>query len=366
VKTSVIWWNFAKDVLTMLNIGGFQNTMDTRTKNETEHNIRLTSPEMASLWTAFLNDTMAICVIKYMLEKVEDSEIKPVFEFALGLAVTHIQTITGIFKEENFPIPFGFTDNDVNLSAPRLFSDTFWLMYLNEMTIHGLTGYAISLTTSTRTDIRDYYTKCNTSAMELYHKTTDILLSKGLFSRPPYISTPQNADFVKKQSFISGWFGDRRPLNAIEISNIFFNLKKDLVNRALQIGFSQVAKSKKVTDFMVRGVDITFKHIEVFSSILHENDLPSPNHWESDITNSTISPFSDKLMMFHAMVLIAAAVGFYGAGMAVCMRSDLVLQYHRIIIETQQYAEDGINIMIDNSWMEQPPQADDRKALAYT
>jgi hypothetical protein len=334
-------------------------------RHETEHNIRLTSPEMASLWTAYLNDTMAICVIEYMLEKVEDTEIKPVFEFALSLAGQHIQAITGILNEEKFPLPFGFTDNDVNLSAPRLFSDTFWLIYLNEMAIHGLTGYNVALTTATRSDIREYYTKCMSSSMELYHRTTDVLLSKGIFSRPPYISTPPNADYVKKQSFISGWFGDRRPLNAIEISNIFFNLKKDIVSRALQMGFSQVAKAQEVREYMVRGVNITFKHIEIFSSILHENDLPSPIRWDSEVTNSNISPFSDKLMMYHAMVLIATAVGFYGAGMAVCMRTDIALQYQRIITETQKYAEDGINIMIDKSWMEQPPQADDRKALTH-
>ncbi|MFK7691642.1 DUF3231 family protein [Paenibacillus sp. HJGM_3] len=336
-----------------------------KAKNETEHSIRITSPEMGSLWSAYLNDTMAICVTKHMLEKVEDTEIKPIFELALSLAEQHIQTITEIFKEENFPIPFGFTDHDVNLSAPRLFSDAFWLMYLNEMSIHGLTGYNVALTTATRSDIREYYTKCMCSSMELYHKTTEILLSKGVYSRPPYISTPQNAGYVKKQSFLSGWFGDRRPLNAIEISNIFFNLKKDIVSRALQMGFSQVAKSQEVKDYMVRGVDITFKHIEVFNSILHENDLPSPNRWESEVTNSMIPPFSDKLIMYHAMVLINTAIGFYGAGMAVCMRSDVILQYQRIITETQQYEEDGANIMIDNNWMEQPPQADDRKALAH-
>lgn len=333
-------------------------------KHEMEHNIRLTSPEMASLWTSYLSDSMAICVIKYMLEKVEDTQIRPVFEFALHLAQTHTQTIAGIFKEESFPIPFGFTDQDVDLSAPRLFSDTFWLMYLHEMTIHGLTGYAISLTTATRSDIREYFTKCNSSSMELYHKTIDVLLSKGLFSRPPYISTPESAEYVEKQSFLNGWFGDRRPLNAVEISNIFFNLKKDNVSRALQIGFSQVAKSNDVRDFMIRGADVTFKHIEVFSSILHDNDLPSPMRWESEITNSTIAPFSDKLMMFHAQLLVSTAIAFYGAGMAACMRRDIALQYQRIITETQKYAEDGANILINHGWLEQTPRADDRKALA--
>lgn len=334
------------------------------TKHDTEHSIRLTSTEVASLWTTYQNDTMAICVMRYMLEKVEDSQIKPVFEYALELAKTHIQIITGIFKEENYPIPYGFTDEDVDLTAPRLFSDTYWLKYLHEMTIHGLTGYAIALTTSTRTDIRDFYIQCNISSMELYQKTINVLLSKGLFSRPPYIATPKKADFVEQQSFLTGWFGERRPLNSIEVSNIFFNLKKDLVSRALQIGFSQVAKSKEVREFMSRGADMTFKHIEIFSSILHESDLPSPKHWESEITNSTVPPFSDKLMMYHAEVLVSTAVGFYGAGMAVCMRRDLAVQYQRLITETQKYLEDGANILINNGWMEQTPQADDRKALA--
>lgn len=335
------------------------------TQHEMEHSIRLTSPEMASLWTSYLSDTMAICVLKYILEKVEDSQIKQVFEYALELANTHIKTITEIFKEEKFPIPVGFTDEDVDLSAPRLFSDTYWLKYLHVMTIHGLTGYAVSLTTATRSDIRDYYTKCNRSSTELYNKTIDVLLSKGVFPRPPYISTPDKAEFVRKQSFLNGWFGDRRPLNSVEISNIFFNLNKDIVSRALKIGFSQVAKSNEVRDFMIKGADITFKHIEVFSSILHENDLPSALRLESEITNSTVPPFSDKLMLYHAQVLVITAIAFYGAGMATCMRRDLAVQYQRIITETQMYAEDGANILIKNGWMEQAPQADDRKALAH-
>jgi hypothetical protein len=334
------------------------------TKHETAHGIRLTAPEIANLWASYMNDSMAICVITHMLDKIEDTEIRPVFEFALELARTHVHKVSGIFKEENHPIPHGFTDEDVNPSAPRLFADTFWLMYLHEMTIHGLAGYSIALTTSSRADIREYYIHCNASSMGLYEKTIKVLLSKGLYSRPPYISTPEKVDFVKQQPFLTGWFGERRPLNSIEISNIFFNLKKDIVSRALQIGFSQVAKSKEVRDFMVRGADITFKHIEVFSSILHECDLPSPKHWESEITNSTDAPFSDKLMMYHAMVLISTAVGFYGLGMSVCMRRDLAVTYQRIMTETQKYAEDGANIMIANGWMEQPPQADDRKAIA--
>jgi hypothetical protein len=69
-------------------------------------------------------------------------------------------------------------------------------------------------------------------------------------------------------------------------------------------------------------------------------------------------------MMFHAQILVNTAIAFYGAGMAACMRRDIALQYQRIITETQKYAEDGANILINHGWLEQTPRADDRKALA--
>ncbi|WP_414859347.1 DUF3231 family protein [Paenibacillus haidiansis] len=35
---------------------------------ETVRNIRLTSAELASLWTTYMNDTMAVCILRYFLK----------------------------------------------------------------------------------------------------------------------------------------------------------------------------------------------------------------------------------------------------------------------------------------------------------
>jgi hypothetical protein len=106
---------------------------------ETNHSIRLTSAEIAGLCTKFMSDSMVTCVNKHVLEKVEDTEIRDVFDFALNLSQSHMDKIKQIFTKEDFPIPYGFTDEDVNLKAPRLFSDAFWLMYINKMSIHAVT-----------------------------------------------------------------------------------------------------------------------------------------------------------------------------------------------------------------------------------
>jgi hypothetical protein len=331
---------------------------------ETRHNPNLVSTELTNLWTQYMSDSMAICVLNYMLKKVEDDEIRSILEFSLSLSKRHIQTIKTFFQEENYPIPYGFIDEDVNLEAPRLFSDSLFLKYMHIMAAHGLTAYAIAFTTSVRSDMRKYYSECNMETMELFNRSLDLLLSKGLYTRPPYLYPPVMAQYVKKQGFLTGWFGNRRPLNGIEISNITFNMNKTVLGKAVVLGFSQVAQSQDVREYLMRGTQLSSKHLEIFSSLLHEDNLPSPPSWDSEVTNSTVAPFSDKLIMFHTGVLTQTAVAFYGAGLAVCMRRDLALQYTRLATEMEQYGEDGANILINNGWMEQPPTADDRVSLA--
>lgn len=102
----------------------------------------LTAAEVSALWLQYLGDSMAICVYKYFLNIVENEEIRPILEFSLQLAESHVAKITEFLKSANYPVPLGFTKNDVNLNTPRLFSDQFLLFYSNMMTIHGLTAYS--------------------------------------------------------------------------------------------------------------------------------------------------------------------------------------------------------------------------------
>jgi len=334
------------------------------TTAETSQKVRLTSAEIGNLWTSYMSESMVKCILTYFLQKVEDTQIRPIIEYALHLSQKHIQRVTQIFKDENYPIPHGFTDHDVHLDAPRLYSDAFFLVYVYNMSNIGMNSFSMILSTSARADVRDFYTECLASSADLYNKSVNTMLSKGLFRRPPYISAPQQVEFVQKRNFLTGWFGNRRPLTAIEITNLVYNIKRNTAGKALLMGFGQVATSQPVREYMAKGKDIASKHFEIFSSLLHEDDLPSPMTWDSEVTNSTIAPFSDKLMMFHTTTLIASSLQYYGAGLSTSSRRDLSAHYTRLMAEIAQYAEDGANMMIDHGWMEQPPTAEDRKALA--
>ena len=92
---------------------------------ENERKVKITLAELTQLWAQFMNDSGSACVLAFFLEKAGDSEIKKVIESALQLSKTHIQKLTTFFNEENYPVPYGFkAEDDVDLSAPKLYSDS--------------------------------------------------------------------------------------------------------------------------------------------------------------------------------------------------------------------------------------------------
>lgn len=98
--------------------GGINNMVESKINEETPHSVRLTAPEIANIWAQYQNDTMAICVYTYMIKIVEDVSIRPILEFSLRIAEGHITKIKDYFTQEKFPIPHGFTEDDVYLAAP--------------------------------------------------------------------------------------------------------------------------------------------------------------------------------------------------------------------------------------------------------
>lgn len=327
--------------------------------------IDLTASEISTLWTAYQSDTMAICGLKYFLSHVEDEQIRIMLENNLTLMEQHVEKLTNFFIQENYPVPQGFTEQDVNLNAPRLFSDKLYLEYLLNMTNLALVANTSSLVAAVRKDVIDFYAENLTATQNLHKQLKELAKEKGVYVRDPRIPKPKQIDFVKKQKFLAGWFADRRPLLGVEITNLVFNARRNALGQALITGFSQVAQAKEVRQYFERGREISGKHVEVFTSILNDDYLSnSALIMTPEVTDSTVSPFSDKLMMQLVTVLIASGIGQYGVAMAASPRRDLGAHYARLSAEITAYAEDGANIMIDHGWMEQPPMAADRKDLA--
>ncbi|MEK5520548.1 DUF3231 family protein [Heyndrickxia sp. FSL W8-0423] len=327
-------------------------------------NEKLSAAEMGKLWATYMGNSMSIRVLTYYLLHTEDKDIKKVLNDALHLSESMVKEIEKIFIQEDFPIPLGFGEQDVNLSAPRLFADEFYLYYLKYAGKAGLSLYSIAIPIVIREDVKEFFSYCLNSTKKLLFEVNNVLNMKGLLIKTTTIPTPEKVKFIKENNYLNGFFGDVRNLHSLEIAHLFDNIENDITSKALLIGFSQVAKNEKVKDFFIKGRNITNKHIENCSKKLHKDHLPSPSLLDHLVSTSTDSPFSDKLMVFHKIDMFSMKVRSYANSLSANGRKDLATMYSRFLIEIGLFVEDGMNIMIENDWMERPPEAVDRDHLA--
>lgn len=329
------------------------------------HDTRLSSTEIACLWTVYISDSLSACLTTHLLQHNKTPELRELLKRTLKLAQTHMKLIKDMFEREGFPIPQGFGDKDVYTGAPALFSDIFSLSYVYGMSRIGLVTYGNIVSNVARKDIRQFFTRCLQSTTELYNISVDLMLVKGIYDRPPMIPYPDHVEFLrKKETFLSKWLEEKRPLNVVEITEIFYNIERNYFGLILLTGFIQVAKDEEVKRHLLNGKELVLKQIQFLNQLLIKDDLLGTIMVNSEVTDSTTSPFSDKLIMFLISSLNSAGLAYIGHALSTSARVDLTAGYARFIPEILNYGKEGFSIMIDHAWMEQPPHAPDRKAMA--
>jgi hypothetical protein len=182
-------------------------------------------------------------------------------------------------------------------------------------------------------------------------------LSKGIFIRAPRVAVTKEVQHIKSQSFVYDWFGEKRALLAIEITQIFSVIYGNIVGGAVTSAFGQVSKEKMNAKYFFNGKSIASKQIDGLTSILIKEGIPIPSSSDSYVTDSTVAPFSEKLMLNHTIALASSGITRVGMSIPNIMRSDLHLKYIKFMADDMKYSKDGSDILIDNGWLEQPPQA---------
>jgi len=343
-----------------------QSTLGATTSQEipSVHNARLTGSEIAQLWATFMQYTLLTCVFSYFERTVQDPPIKGLITETLSRIQKRVSFVASTFQNENIPIPMGFTEQDVDLSAPPLFSETFVAHYLRNMVRVGMTLNSLNLNMSTRPDIRDFYANSLESTLRLNTKVTDLLLAKGVLPRPPYVTLSTEVEHIHKPGFLTGFFGERRPLLTIEIAHLYHNALSNEVGKSLLLAFRQVSPHKEVRDYFTKGMQLSDNIVTTLVQMAKEENVNFSFIRDEDITASTTAPFSEKLMMFHMHLLNSIGGGMYGVSGAVSARHDIMKMYAQFMLQVSQYAEAGAKIMMANDWLEEPPQVLDRDKLA--
>jgi hypothetical protein len=181
----------------------------------------------------------------------QDPDIKKILEFTFDLSRRRVNTSSELLRADNRPVPIGFTDEDIDLSAPALFSDTYCLYYVKNMIKIAINVLGMALTMSTRLDVIDFFQREIMATMELWNHTAKLLLEKGLMIRPPYIETMNEVRYVQnKDEFLGSIWGGARPLLSVEIEQLYFGIITNEVGKTLLTGFRQVTPSPELRDYM--------------------------------------------------------------------------------------------------------------------
>ncbi|MGI8384062.1 DUF3231 family protein [Robertmurraya sp. P23] len=320
----------------------------------------LSSVEMGKLWATYTGSSMSIQILRYFIHHCEEEYTKTLLENGIALCQDFIQKIEVFFNKDNFPIPIGFTKDDVNVGAPRLFDDTFYVHYLKYAAKAGLSIYAVAIPLAMREDIRAFFVYCNQCTTIFLGQINNVLMEKKLIAKPPIIPTPEGSGYIRNENYLNGFLGDVRSLHALEITHLYDNIENNITSKALLLGFYQTVKDEKIKALFKRGLDMTDKSVKQYIEKLHIENLPTPSFIDHLVTTSTYPPFSDKIMLFHKVNMFSMKIRAFGNSLSVNGRRDISALYARTLINIGLFVDDGANILIEKGWFESPPKAYER------
>ena len=326
----------------------------------------LSTSELGTIWQIYVEKTMILRMLESFIEKADDHEARNIMA-GLWQELHHYEKkIKGIFEEEQVAIPTGFTSQDVNLEAPKLFDNGFDILCVRFLKEISLGMYTMSIDMSYREDVMSIYQNLTSISQRTFKLCTHYLVDRGIITLPPNVSIPKTTEIIQNVSYLNGLnpFTPDRPLNDIEIGILFHRLEANNFEMQLLTGFAQVAEKKEIRTYFNKGKKIVQKQIKEIEQFLLENEVQLSSALGSSIvTTSTVAPFSDKLMMYCVFLNDGLDLVGNSFGTMFALRNDISLKHALTAKDIYFYANEGIKLMIKNQWFEEPPQMADRNKL---
>lgn len=319
--------------------------------------------EVSYLWAGYSVDNMSVSILSGYSSRTTDDQVKEVLAAAADFAREQVSRKGQLLSEEGMPLPKGFiVEEEVRLSAPRLFSDRFYLTYLSIATRLGLRFYAQALGAACREDVRFFSADSLQATERLQSAVLSLMQRRGEYFRPPVLTAPDHPEFIQKTSFMNGFFGDKRPLTGMEISGLYSSMELVLLMEAISTGFAQVSSDAKVKEQFLRMKELAAGHKQSMAKMLEQDDLPAPVSLLAEITNSSEALFSERLMLCHAAGLTGTLIEAYGSALSCTMRNDVAALYLKQTGQAGMLAKSLTKTLVDYEWLEKPPGALERQS----
>lgn len=327
----------------------------------------ITSSELGTLWLTYQEKTMILRMLEYFIEKSDEETAKEIMTNLYGDLEQHVKKITETLQNEGAAIPVGFTAQDVNKDVPKLYDNGFDIMFVRLLKEISMGLHSLNITMAYREDIVMIFKDLTTITQNYYNLCTQYLLEKGMLVRPPYVSMPTSVEFVKDTNYLGGLtmnpFSEKRTFNTVEVAHIHHAIESNVTGMQMITGFAQCANEEEVKKFFNEGAELSKSIIKELSEILLQSGIQVPVPSGGNATRSTVSPFSDKLMMYCTSLFCSFSIGSNSLGTAFSLRNDLPAKMTIFSKDIFEYAHKGGKIMINNGWMEEPPQMEEREQI---
>ncbi|MFC7686368.1 DUF3231 family protein [Ureibacillus sp. GCM10028918] len=319
---------------------------------------KMSSSELGALWTTYQKKSMILRIVEYFIEKSDDQRAKDLMSELWNQLHPLIIEMKITLENEGAAVPDGFTEKDVNLEAPKLWENGFDIMFCRVLKEISMGMYVLHLTMSYRQDIIKLYRDMTEVTETFYGHFTQYLLEKNLYTRPTYVSMPTSTNYISDNDYSKGSniFGNKRTLNTVEFGYLYRTIETNITGMQLLNGFIQTTKDEDVKKYFIQGKELSKEIIRETSNILLENNIQPPATPGGTVTNSTIAPFSEKLMMYCNYLLSAFSLGGGGFSAGFSLRKDLQTKNVIFAKDIYQYQLNGVNLMMSKGWLEEPPK----------
>lgn len=129
------------------------NTLNPTAVKDFPYDERISSWEMSQLWLIYQANSQIMCILEYFVNIAQDPEIKAILTDTLNTARNQLNSLIPFLNSVGFPIPHGFSEEDVDPNAERLYSDGLMLAFIRSFIEFGLVKLAHSLPLATRPDM---------------------------------------------------------------------------------------------------------------------------------------------------------------------------------------------------------------------
>jgi hypothetical protein len=152
----------------------------------------------------------------------------------------------------------------------------------------------------------------------------------------------------------------------LELGEIFYTIERNYIGLLLIVGLIQVTKDKEIKEYLFKGKRLAEKQVEILNKVLKDDEHIGSIPVSMEVTDLTVPPFSDRLILFLISTTTSTGISLLGYVLSVSTRKDLATHYVKLMTEIMNYGREGLNLLIQRGWMEQPPQAINRSKLYET